>query len=280
MTNPTTIDWIILLDRDGAAQQGVASDEPPRPAPGCARRRPWRLAAERQVVRRAGLVPRSVRGEPRPAAGGGGHGEEGARRDPVRAHAQATARILRDHTAPVSCIWTPGHGRCIGSSMRLPCPIPAVLTSVVLLAGACATSPPPPPAPPPISEPQPAVRCPKPASEESAAPLPPPPQLAATASPDTPIPFTPEMTAPTLLSGMAYPRYSREAVECGIEGRVVARCTLTVEGKLVDCALVKTLPFLGEAVLKVLATQQYSPAIYQGHPQAVFYTLTFKFKRS
>jgi protein TonB len=95
---------------------------------------------------------------------------------------------------------------------------------------------------------------------------------------NTPIPPGEVLTAPKLLSGPAYPAYTRGAMECGIQGKVIARCTLTVEGRLVDCTLVKTLPFLGEAVLRMLATQQYAPAVYQGHPQAIFYTQTFRFK--
>ncbi len=86
------------------------------------------------------------------------------------------------------------------------------------------------------------------------------------------------MTAPVLTGGQSQPQYTREAMEAKVEGKVIARCTITLTGTLTDCRIIKSLPFLDQAVLATLAGQRYSPVMYQGHPQSVFYTLTFRFK--
>ncbi len=49
-------------------------------------------------------------------------------------------------------------------------------------------------------------------------------------------------------------------------------------GTLTDCRIIKSLNFLDQAVLTTLAGQKYTPVMYQGHAQSVFYTLTFRFK--
>lgn len=92
------------------------------------------------------------------------------------------------------------------------------------------------------------------------------------------LPFGEGMTPPSLVGGAAQPQYPREALEAKVEGKVIARCTITVAGTLTDCKIIKGLPFLDQAVLATLAGQRYSPVMYQGHPQSVFYTLTFRFK--
>jgi protein TonB len=92
------------------------------------------------------------------------------------------------------------------------------------------------------------------------------------------LPFGEGMTPPSLVAGQAQPTYSREALEAKVEGKVIARCTITVTGTLTDCRIIKGLPHLDQVVLTALAGQKYSPVMYQGHAQSVFYTLTFRFK--
>jgi protein TonB len=91
------------------------------------------------------------------------------------------------------------------------------------------------------------------------------------------IPFGEGMTPPSMVGGAA-PQYTREALEAKVEGKVIARCTITITGTLTDCKIIKGLPFMDQAVLAALAGQKYTPVMYQGHPQSVFYTLTFRFK--
>jgi protein TonB len=103
----------------------------------------------------------------------------------------------------------------------------------------------------------------------------------ATAAPqpiDVTVPFGEGMTPPSLIGGAARPSYTREALEAKVEGKVIARCTITVDGRLADCRILKGLPFLDRAVLSTLAEQRYTPVRYQGRAQSVFYTLTFRFE--
>lgn len=92
------------------------------------------------------------------------------------------------------------------------------------------------------------------------------------------VPFGDGMTPPTLVAGPSQPQYSRAALDARVEGKVIARCVLTPAGVLVQCRIVKSQPYLDDAVLAVLAAQRYTPVLYQGHPQQVYYTLTFRFK--
>jgi protein TonB len=104
----------------------------------------------------------------------------------------------------------------------------------------------------------------------------------------TPVPSTPPpttmtydsgtMTPPVMQSGASSPTYSREAREAKVEGKVIARCTITEDGRLVDCRIIKSLPFLDEVVLATLAARKYSPVMYQGRAQRVYYTFPFAFK--
>jgi protein TonB len=95
---------------------------------------------------------------------------------------------------------------------------------------------------------------------------------------DATVPFGEGMTLPSLVAGAARPSYTREALEAKIEGKVIARCTITVDGRLTECRILKGLPFLDRAVLSTLAEQRYTPVRYQGHAKEVFYTLTFRFE--
>jgi serine/threonine-protein kinase len=111
-------------------------------------------------------------------------------------------------------------------------------------------------------------------------PTAPPPAAAAPTpvpAPSVPavLPFGPEMTRPTLVSGgeLAYPR---EAQLAGISGTIVAKCTVTSEGTLRNCRIIKGLPFLDKPALDVLATRKYSPVTYQGKAVSVEYVFNLK----
>jgi serine/threonine-protein kinase len=89
------------------------------------------------------------------------------------------------------------------------------------------------------------------------------------------LPFGPEMTRPSLLSSgeLSYPR---DAMVAGVSGTIVAKCTITAEGALRNCRIIKGLPFLDRAALDVLATRRYSPVMYQGKAVAVEYVFNLK----
>jgi eukaryotic-like serine/threonine-protein kinase len=106
-----------------------------------------------------------------------------------------------------------------------------------------------------------------------------PPSPATTPAPGPAVPavlaFGPEMTRPTLISGgeLSYPR---EAIVAGVAGTIVAKCTVTAEGALRNCRIIKGLPFLDKAALDVLATRRYSPVLYQGKAVSVEYVFNLK----
>jgi TonB family protein len=103
----------------------------------------------------------------------------------------------------------------------------------------------------------------------------PTPGPAATASLPSVLPFGPEMTRPALISGgeLSYPR---EAIVAGVSGTIIAKCTITAEGSLRNCRIIKGLPFLDKAALDVLATRRYSPVLYQGKAVPVEYVFNLK----
>ena len=84
------------------------------------------------------------------------------------------------------------------------------------------------------------------------------------------------MSRPVLLSPGKPVSYSREALEAHIEGTMIVKCSITVEGRVERCTVLKTLPFLEEAVLENLYTSHYAPVTFQGKPVAVGYTFNVK----
>lgn len=79
------------------------------------------------------------------------------------------------------------------------------------------------------------------------------------------------MTPPELLSG-AEVRYPPEALKAHVSGSVIAQCTLTREGRVEDCRILKGLPHMDEAVLQALRSRRYRPVTYRGEPVTVKYT--------
>ncbi|WP_394821964.1 energy transducer TonB [Pendulispora albinea] len=92
----------------------------------------------------------------------------------------------------------------------------------------------------------------------------------------TAIPFGAGMVRPTLTAGEEQPQLSREALEAKVEGLVIAKCTITTEGTVTNCKLIKTLPFMDEAIKNNLMARKYTPVMFQGHPVSVEYTFTFR----
>ncbi|MCL2625748.1 MAG: energy transducer TonB [Cystobacterineae bacterium] len=91
------------------------------------------------------------------------------------------------------------------------------------------------------------------------------------------LPFGEGMTPPKTLQH--YPvRFSREALEARVEGLAVVRCTITVEGKVINCRFLQKLPYMDEAILHALYRRQYSPAMFQGKPISVDYNIPIRLK--
>lgn len=102
----------------------------------------------------------------------------------------------------------------------------------------------------------------------AARPPPPPPENVVEFNPQT-------MTAPAMVSGPNV-EYTTEALERGVEGTMVIRCIVSVDGSVHGCKVVKGLPFMNGAVLSALEARRYKPAIAAGKPAAVAYTFTIK----
>ena len=89
------------------------------------------------------------------------------------------------------------------------------------------------------------------------------------------LPFGAGMERPKKLSGRD-PEFSREALAAKVEGLMIVRCVIELDGRLDDCKVIKSLPFMEDAVLSALATHRYSPVMFQGRPQRVNYTFNIK----
>ena len=113
-----------------------------------------------------------------------------------------------------------------------------------------------------------------PTAEPRGAP-PVPPVAAPAPRVSTVLPFGPDMTRPTLLSGepLIFPR---EAQLAHVAGAIIARCTITTEGALRSCRIIKGLPFLDQPILDSLATRRYTPVLAQGKPVSVQYVFNLK----
>ncbi|HSB20769.1 MAG TPA: energy transducer TonB [Anaeromyxobacteraceae bacterium] len=87
-----------------------------------------------------------------------------------------------------------------------------------------------------------------------------------------PVEFDPHtMKDPVYVSGPA-PQYTEKALEKEIQGVMVVKCVVTVDGRIHDCRIVRSLPFLDRAVIEALEKRRYAPATQGGRPIEVDYT--------
>jgi TonB family protein len=78
------------------------------------------------------------------------------------------------------------------------------------------------------------------------------------------------MTRPIMLSGRD-PLYTKDALENRIQGKFIARCVITTEGAVTNCLVLKSLPYMDQAILDALMSRKYKPATMNGAPVAVRY---------
>jgi len=76
------------------------------------------------------------------------------------------------------------------------------------------------------------------------------------------------MQPPQLLSGPEA-RYPVAAALEHVGGNLLVRCTVTEEGQVTDCVVLKSLPFMEEPVLAALYARRYRPALQDGKPTSV-----------
>jgi protein TonB len=68
------------------------------------------------------------------------------------------------------------------------------------------------------------------------------------------------------------PVYTRQAEEREIEGLMLVKCVVTIEGSVKDCRVLRGLPFLDRAVVDALERRRYRPVLIGGKPVEVDYT--------
>ena len=68
----------------------------------------------------------------------------------------------------------------------------------------------------------------------------------------------------------------REAREAHVEGVLLASCTVTLEGSLRDCKIIKPLPHLEAVALDLLARWRVGPVYFQGRPVLVNYKIPIR----
>lgn len=89
------------------------------------------------------------------------------------------------------------------------------------------------------------------------------------------LPFGEGMTRPVKLEGRE-PQYTREALEARVQGLMIVKCVITIEGKVENCRIIKPLPHMEQAVLQALSTQRYKPVTFQGRPVSVDYVFNIR----
>jgi protein TonB len=92
------------------------------------------------------------------------------------------------------------------------------------------------------------------------------------------LPFGSGMTPPQLVSTGVPLQYTHEAVRAHVSGVIVARCTITREGEVENCRIIKGLPFMDAAVLESLESRHYRPVTFQGRTVSVSYTFNVTLK--
>lgn len=108
-------------------------------------------------------------------------------------------------------------------------------------------------------------------------PLPPPPVCAARHFGGELAFDQARMLDPVYLSGPA-PQYTAEAICREMQGRAVIRCLIRETGKVADCCVEESLPYLDAAIVDALQKRRYTPATLDGRPIQVVYTFVITMK--
>lgn len=73
--------------------------------------------------------------------------------------------------------------------------------------------------------------------------------------------------------------FTPQARAARVEGTIIAKCVITVEGSVRNCRIIKGLPHMDEAVVNALETWRYRPVTYQGKAVSVSYVFTVRLKQ-
>ena len=84
-----------------------------------------------------------------------------------------------------------------------------------------------------------------------------------------------QMTPPRRISGENLSP-SPLALEHGVHGMMVLKCRLEVDGTAQNCNVIKTLPYMTDALLAAARTWRYEPVKVDGKPVAVDYVFRIR----
>jgi periplasmic protein TonB len=72
------------------------------------------------------------------------------------------------------------------------------------------------------------------------------------------------------------PAYTSQALEREVEGTMVVRCLVTIDGHVRECRVLKSLPFMDRAVIDALECRVYQPYAPKGQAVEVNYTFRIR----
>ena len=93
------------------------------------------------------------------------------------------------------------------------------------------------------------------------------------AGPGEVVTFGEGMTRPVMDPANTPVRYTREALEAKVQGLMLLKCVITLEGALTRCRVVKGLPHMDQAVLDTVSSWRVTPVTFQGRPVVVEYVI-------
>jgi protein TonB len=85
------------------------------------------------------------------------------------------------------------------------------------------------------------------------------------------------LVPPKFLGGPS-PAYTQKAIEREVEGVMEVRCVVGTEGRVRECQVLKSLPFMDRAVIEALEGRRYTPATLGGEPVEVYYRFRLPFR--
>jgi serine/threonine-protein kinase len=72
------------------------------------------------------------------------------------------------------------------------------------------------------------------------------------------------------------PEYTQKAIDNEVEGVMLVKCLVTVEGAVQNCRVSRSLPFMDRAVVFALERGRYKPYLLNGKPEEIDYTFKVK----
>ncbi len=87
--------------------------------------------------------------------------------------------------------------------------------------------------------------------------------------------FNDTMAPPVFVSG-PNPEYTKQALMHEVDGLMIVKCVITVDGRVHDCRVLRSLPFMDRAVVDALEHRRYKPATLGGKALEVDYTFRIR----